>query len=148
MTRSEHLKSIARIAERKALKAASVLREQRRRLAQECSRQTQLSSYQDEYQRRHTEVLSQGQNAGAFKNAQRFMTQLQAASDSAQDRVTEARAACERHHQAWLNARSRSRAIEQAAERHVERDRRERDRREQTDMEDRTAAWGRTKLSL
>ena len=67
MTRSEHLKSIARIAERKALKAASVLREQRRRLAQECSRQTQLSSYQDEYQRRHTEVLSQGQNAGCIQ---------------------------------------------------------------------------------
>lgn len=137
MTGSNRLKTIARIADRKTEQAADGLREQQHRLADECSRQSQLSGYQDEYQRRQTSDGTSGVSAGVLKNNQRFMTQLQAASTSADHRVSEARAACERHHQLWSDARARSRAIERVSQRLEKRERLEREQREQLELEDR-----------
>ena len=131
------MQAIARIAERKTEQAAGIFREQQRRLTEECSRQAQLSDFQDEYQRRHTADGESGVTAGALKNNYRFMTQLHAVSVSADERVQQARAACERHHQAWSTARARARAIDQVSQRHEMRERLERERREQTELEDR-----------
>ena len=137
MPGSRRLKSIARIAERRAEQAAGVLREQQRRLVEECTRQTQLVDYQDEYQHRHAVDGERGLRAGVFKNTERFMTQLQAAAKSSDNRVQEARAACERHQRVWANARARARAMEQVSQRLETQENLDRERREQTDLEDR-----------
>ena len=134
-----------RIAERQAERAAGVFREQRGRLDEECSRQSQLCEYQHEYHRRQTEVGAKGLSAGAFKNTQLFITQLQHASSSATDQVREARAVCERHHQAWLSARTRSHVLQNIAERYASRERQQRQTREQLESDDRAGVWVRPK---
>lgn len=95
-----------------------------------------LRSYLNTYHAEFDQVRRSGTSAAKLQNYTAFLTQLQGALEQQQKHVENARAAFERQKDVWYQARNQVRAVEQAAERNVEVERRALDRAEQRQLDD------------
>jgi len=134
--RSDRLKRIAEHFGGDRDLASRRLGELRVAMDQADERLQDLRNYLNAYHTEFEQVRRAGTSAATLQNYTAFLTQLQGALEQQQKHVENARAAFERQKDVWYQARNQVRAVEQAAERNVEAERRALDRSEQRQLDD------------
>lgn len=95
-----------------------------------------LRGYLDSYREEFEQVRRVGTRAAKLQNYTAFLSQLQDALQQQEKHLENARAAFERQKDLWFQARTQVQAIEQAAERSAEGERKALDRAEQRLLDD------------
>lgn len=134
--RSDRLKRVAEHFGGDRDLASRRLGELRVAMDQADERLQDLRSYLSGYHAEFDQMRRSGTSAAKLQNYAAFLTQLQGALEQQQKHVENARAAFERQKDVWFQARSQVRAVEQAAERNAEVERRALDRAEQRQLDE------------
>jgi len=116
--------------------ASRRLGELRAAMDQADERLQDLRRYLDSYHAEFDQVHRSGTSAARLQNYTAFLGQLQGALEQQQKHVENARVAFERQKDVWHRARTQVRAVEQAADRSAEVERKELDRAEQRQLDE------------
>ena len=137
MTKSQRLKPVIRVSESKERGEAVLLGQSLEALRGQERRLDELRAYLDEYRRLFNEEGVKGLGVRRLHSYRGFIVRLTQAVDYQHRRVEEARQEYERQKRAWQAARIRCQALDKVATKHLQTERRDRDRREQREADDR-----------
>ena len=137
MTKSQRLKPVIRVSESKERGEAVLLGQSLEALRGQERRLEELRAYLDEYRRLFVEEGVKGLGVRRLHSYHGFIVRLTQTVDYQHRRVEEARQEYERQKRAWQAARIRCQALDKVATKHLQTERRDRDRREQREADDR-----------
>ncbi len=136
MTRSERFKPVQRISDDRERKAAQLLGECRSTLQAQQQKLEELERYRKDYYRQYEQAGSAGLTAAKLMDLQRFLASLNQAVEQQKNAVSMAEHDCQQQESRWLQARSKSLAVDKVAERMREDERLQHQRREQKESDE------------
>jgi flagellar FliJ protein len=134
---SKRFEPIQRIAKDRERKAASVLGEALKVRQAAEQRLAELRSYHAEYLERFRSATAAGSSAAQIRGYQRFLDQLEGAIREQERIAGQARQKCERSKEQWRDRYSRSKAMDGVVERLRDGERKEADKKEQSELDER-----------
>jgi flagellar FliJ protein len=137
LKRSQRLQQLAEIAEHREQEAGRKLVEARRQRDSSRHQLEQLQVFLEEYRRRFQNAAGAGMDARELGNFRAFLTHLETSVKQQQDTLANSDLQVARTHQCWLAAYQRVQALTKVAAGQVMLERRQDDRREQSEMDDR-----------
>ncbi len=137
MTKSQRLKPVIQVSESKERGEAVLLGQSLEALRGQERRLDELRAYLDEYRRLFNEEGVKGLGVRRLHSYRGFIVRLTQTVDYQHRRVEEARQEYERQKRAWQTARMRCQVLDKVATKHLQTERRDRDRREQREADDR-----------
>ncbi len=137
MDRAQRLEPVTRVAEARERDAARALGEYRKVLDALEARLAELKSYRDEYVQRLSTAAAGGMDAVKLVEYRGFIARLNEAIDYQEAKVTDARTEFERRRRRWNATRTRVAALDKVVERYREEERRDVERREQSEADGR-----------
>ncbi len=134
--RSERMKPVLGVAERREQAAVERLGECQRRLAAHEQQLRELENYRLEYQQGIAAATRSGVTAARFQQLQRFMASLDAAIRQQQQLVAQTRRECQGSRAHWSEQHSRMKALDSVVDKMRADEAREAGRREQKESDD------------
>lgn len=136
MNRSQRMKPVQRVAERREETAAKELGDAQNYLKQQQERLTELRSYHAEYVRNFETLGSNGIGVVQFHQYQQFLASLGKAIEQQGRMVEQATQVCEQKRRQWQVARGKSKSLDKVVERMASEERYHEGRREQLESDE------------
>jgi flagellar FliJ protein len=133
---SERFRPIQRIASHKERKAAAALGESLKQREAACTRLDELRRYLADYQERYAGVARSGLSSRQILEYQVFISKLETAIAQQEDVVSQSQRLCDSSKAQWRGRYTKSRAMENAVGRMHEEERKDQDRKEQSESDD------------
>lgn len=137
MAPSDRFKPIQKIASHKERKAAAALGESLKQRESATRRLEELRQYHAEYLERFASATRQGLSGNRILEYQVFIGKLEAAIAQQEQAVAQSQQRCDSSKANWRGRYSKSKAMENAVDRLQASERREKDRKEQSENDDR-----------
>ena len=131
MKRSDRMKPILDVAQRREQQAAHVLGKLQRDLDEQKNKLYTLSQYREEYKHRFQFQASQGMSATQLHSFQQFIQQLDQAISEQQKKIARLEEACSSSRQNWRHEKQHSQALDSVVNRFQHQEKIHNDRREQ-----------------
>ncbi|GAB4356722.1 MAG: hypothetical protein Kow006_24010 [Gammaproteobacteria bacterium] len=139
MIRSRRMEPVARVAAHREQSAARSLAQQQERLAGQRAQLDELLHYRGEYAAQFQARAGGGVSATALQDYRKFMEKLDRAIQQQRLVIERQELEVERCRQQWIELRTRCDAMGKVVERFRSEERREADRREQSELDDHSA---------
>jgi flagellar FliJ protein len=136
MDKSKRMAPVVRVTESREEKAAREYGECQRALADQQKQLTMLRAYRQEYERQLQERGEAGVTVSVVLETRRFLAQLDKAIGQQQALVDQTARVCQQKRAAWMNARTRSEAVNKVVERMASDEQRRDDQRAQKESDD------------
>jgi len=137
MPPSDRFKPIQRIASHRERKAAATLGESLKQREAAQSRLAELKAYLAEYQERFNGAARDGVSSSQALEYQVFIAKLESAITEQEEVVVRSQQDCDSSKANWRGRYSRTKAMENAVDRLQSEERRQAERREQSETDDR-----------
>ena len=138
MSSSDRFKPIQKIASHKERKAAAELAESLRRRDAERQRLDQLKQYLAEYLESYASAAGHGLSGRRILEYQGFISKLQVAIAEQEQLVSRSQQDCDSSKAQWRGRYTKSKAMSNAVDRMQTEERRQQDRKEQSETDDRS----------
>lgn len=142
MSRSKRLKPIQRITEMREKDAAQDLGESQQRLQLLQKQLSELERYREEYRNYYQQSGREGMTALRLQQLQQFLTNIDKAIEQQDQAIKSAEYQCEEKKKLWYAARGRTQALDKVAERYLDDERQQQNRREQKELDERAGRGG------
>lgn len=136
MKRSDRMKPILDVAQRREQQAAHVLGRVQRDLNEQRNKLYTLSQYREEYKQRFQFQAMQGISATQLHSFQQFIQQLDLAINEQVKKIARLEEACASSRKNWQHEKQHSQAIDSVVNRFIGQERIQHDRREQRLLDD------------
>lgn len=133
---SERFRPIQKVASHKEHKAAAALGESRQRRAADRQRLDELRQYLAEYLARFAAAAKNGLSSSQILEYQVFIGKLETAIAQQEEIVARSQKACDSNKAQWRGRYTKSQAVQNAVGRMQEQERKDADRREQSESDD------------
>ena len=137
MTKSQRLKPVTHIAEKRERDAARSMGEQQQHLDQQYQRLDKLRSYRAEYARRMQDAGTNGVDAGQMVEYSNFLRRLDEAARFQQQKIEESKRLLDIRTREWRALHTKTEALNKVVSRCQDEEQRISDRREQNENDDR-----------
>lgn len=137
MPPSDRFKPIQRVASHRERKAAATLGESLKQREAAQQRQSELKAYLAEYQERFNNAARDGVSSSQALEYQVFIAKLESAIAEQGSVVARSQQVCDSSKADWRGRYSRTKAMENAVDRLQSEERRQAERREQSETDDR-----------
>ena len=138
MSSSDRFKPIQKIASHKERKAAAALAESLKQREAERQRLGELKQYLAEYLERYASAAGDGLSSSRILEYQGFISKLQTAIAEQEQIVSRSQQVCDSSKAQWRGRYTKSKAMSNAVDRIQTEERRQRDRKEQSETDDRS----------
>lgn len=120
MKQSQRLRQISKVAQQKEQENGRQLAQSRAQSEQQEQQLMQLRQYRDEYKQRFQQLGEQGANVRQLADFRSFLAKLNDAIAQQEQAVANCQQTMENHHNLWLEASQRVKALDKAvAKRHA-----------------------------
>ncbi len=136
MSRSKRLQPVQRVTEAREKDAAQALGDAQQQLQHLRQQLKELEHYREEYRNQYLQSGSTGFSAQKLQQMQGFLASLDKAIQQQHQNITQAELLCEQKKQLWHQARGRTQALEKVAERYLDEERQQQNRREQKENDE------------
>ncbi|MGS2724125.1 flagellar export protein FliJ [Porticoccus sp. GXU_MW_L64] len=116
MKKSQRLQKISQVAENREQQSGQQLAQSRHHADTQQQQLVQLRQYRDEYKQQFQLLGGQGINARQLADFHSFLNQLNDAIGQQEQAVTTSQQTLQNHHQLWLQAHQRVKALNKAVD--------------------------------
>ncbi len=138
MTRSERLRPLAQVADRKQHDAALAFKKSQEELAGYQRRLVEMRGYREEYVQRFHDTGNAGMNADQMKDYRAFLGKLHEAIRQLENLIATTSKNCESRKEDWVARRTRYKSVEKVVSRYLVEEQRDVLRREDRESDERT----------
>ena len=136
MSRSKRLQPVQRITEAREKDAAKELGECQQQLLQQQQQLSELENYREEYRRHYQQSGNAGFSAQKLIQLQQFIANIGQGIEQQRQAIMNTEMLCQEKKQLWNHARGRTQALDKVAERYLDDERQQENRREQKDNDE------------
>lgn len=136
MKKSDRIKSLMQLAEKREQQAVRDLGQARQQMAAQQTKLEELREYREEYRRRFLQDGEQGISGSQLQHFQAFMCQLDQAIENQHQVVEQLAAQCRQQTDHWQQRHQHTRILDKTRDRFARHERHQAERQEQRENDD------------